>query len=268
MNSSFKIVAHRGTPGGMIPENTSAAALIAFKSGADNIEIDVTCSTDGVAYAFHDGAELENLGIHENLSTLSSAEIDELRYVWGQIQGERVPVERLEHLLDFLRGTGAEIHIDRAWSWWEPTLAVLDEARMDDQLFIKVPATTAELGRLERLKPRARTIPIVKSVDVMSRIFGSSLRVPVIELVGMNPADHQLSSETIDMLHDDGYRIMANAEVVGAPLFGGYDDEVSIFEDPEAGWGKLLERGVDLIQTDFPWLLAAWRDKRKADASA
>ena len=264
MTRPFKIVAHRGTPGGMIPENTSASAMLAFKSGADVIEIDVTCSTDGVAYAFHEGAELENLGFDESRSTFTSAEIDEFRYVWGQIQGEPVPVERLQDLLEFVRGTEAEIHIDRAWFWWEHTLPVLDEARMDDQLFIKVPATTSALGRLERMQPRARTIPIVKSVDVLPRIFGSSLRVPVIELIGMNPADKQLSVETIDMLHDDGYRIMANAEVVGKPLFGGYDDEVSIFEDPESGWGKLVERGVDLIQTDFPWLLKAYRDELAA----
>lgn len=260
MTRPFKIVAHRGTPGGMIPENTSASALIAFKSGADIIEIDVTCSSDGVAYAFHDGAEIENLGFKERLSSFTSDEIDEFRYVWGQIQGERVPVERLEDLLEFLKDTGTEIHIDRGWFWWEKTLEVLDEARMDDQIFIKVPATTADLGRLERFRPRARTIPIVKNKEIFPRIFGSSLRVPVIELIGPNPADPHLSLETIDMLHDDGYRVMANAEIVGDPLFGGYDDEVSIFEAPEAGWGKLVERGVDLIQTDFPWLLAAWRD--------
>ena len=57
-------------------------------------------------------------------------------------------------------------------------------------------------------------------------------------------------------------RVLVNAEVLsnGIPLFAGPDDERAILEGPEQGWGPLLELGVGLIQTDWPWLLSRHRD--------
>ena len=38
------------------------------------------------------------------------------------------------------------------------------------------------------------------------------------------------------------------------PLSGGHTDDVSVTEDPDKGWGWVVEKGFDIIQTD--WTLA------------
>jgi glycerophosphoryl diester phosphodiesterase len=72
--------------------------------------------------------------------------------------------------------------------------------------------------------------------------------------------------ETITRLHDQGLTVWVNTLVLpnGVPLAGEYDDERALYEGPAAAWGPLLDLGIDVIQTDWPWLLAAYRHERVA----
>ena len=45
-------------------------------------------------------------------------------------------------------------------------------------------------------------------------------------------------------------------------LYGGLDDDISILDDPAKGWGKLMDKGIEIIQTDWPALLYDYRAKR------
>ena len=46
-------------------------------------------------------------------------------------------------------------------------------------------------------------------------------------------------------------------------LFGDYDDDASIIKGPEYGWGKIVEKGADMIQTDWPSLLSDYQRNAK-----
>ena len=81
LNKTFEkkkvlIAAHRGAWGGNIIENTIPSFLLAREMGADMFECDVSKSTDGILYAFHDGFETRLLGINKNIEKLSASEID------------------------------------------------------------------------------------------------------------------------------------------------------------------------------------------------
>ena len=41
-------------------------------------------------------------------------------------------------------------------------------------------------------------------------------------------------------------------------LYAGYNDNVSILEGPEKGWGVLVNNGADIIQTDWPQILSRY----------
>ena len=45
------------------------------------------------------------------------------------------------------------------------------------------------------------------------------------------------------------------------PLYAKLDDDVSILQDPALGWGKLFEKKIDIIQTDWPAILYQYRQK-------
>ena len=74
------IVAHRGVSGGNIPCNTMAAYEIALMQGADMIEADVSCSSDGKLFLFHPGMEIEHLSRDISLPDLTYKEIRNIRY--------------------------------------------------------------------------------------------------------------------------------------------------------------------------------------------
>jgi Domain of unknown function len=55
-----------------------------------------------------------------------------------------------------------------------------------------------------------------------------------------------------------------NAIVIGKfkTLSGGFDDDFSLLENPDLGWGKLVEMGFDVIQTDWPISLMTYLEKK------
>lgn len=47
-------------------------------------------------------------------------------------------------------------------------------------------------------------------------------------------------------------------------LSGGHDDNKSILQNPNDGWGWLIKNGFDIIQTDWPYLLKQYAKQLKA----
>lgn len=274
------VVAHRGTAVGSIAENTRAAALAALASGADVVEIDVATSADGEFFAFHVGAERRLLGIDENLTGLAAREIDALRYVHVDRPGRPVRVERLLDLLAALRpaalGVSEEsaplVNVDRSWNTWSTLLPALDGLDMAEQLLLKSPVALAEpLDVLRRHGTAYPYLPICTSVEQVREVVED----PDLEVVGVellaDGVDHPLADPgLISELHARGLCVMVNAEVLtaGTPLFAGHDDEAALRDGPEAGWGPLFDLGVDLVQTDWPWLLHAYRGTRSGLGAA
>ncbi|MGD7733129.1 glycerophosphodiester phosphodiesterase family protein [Propionibacteriaceae bacterium G57] len=261
---TVRCVAHRGTPGGLVPENTAASALVALRSGADAIEVDVSVTTDGAVLAFHDGLEREQLGIVENITTLTAAQVGQVPYMRGQLAGRPVHVQSLATVLRALRGSGAEVHVDRAWPWWAHVLPVLQGLDMDDQVVIKTPASTQHLAALQAMVPRFTVAAICASIDDVARALAAPLPVRIIELVSRG-CDDIHDADLIGRVHAAGALAMVNAEVVGSPMWLGHDDEVSVLDHPDKGWGMLIDTGFDYVQTDFPWLFTAYRDTRRRE---
>lgn len=270
------VVAHRGTAIGSIAENTSAAAAAALASGADVVEIDVTESVDGAFFAFHDGAEPRLLGIEENLGRLTARQIRSLRYIHVERPGRSSPVEPLLDLLAGLRpadGTPPPlVNVDRSWHSWRTLLPALDELAMTGQLLLKSPADLAEpLEVLRRHKVKYPYLPICSRPDQLEAVLEDrELNTVGVELLADDLEHPFLDPELLGDLHRRGHFVLVNAEVLtnGVPLFAGHDDERAVLHGPDAGWGPLVDLGADMIQTDWPWLLSAYRESRAMRAAA
>ena len=74
------IAVHRGAWGGNVIEGTVPSFELALQMGADMFECDLSKSTDGVIYAFHDTQEPRLLKTQKNIRTMSSQEIDALEF--------------------------------------------------------------------------------------------------------------------------------------------------------------------------------------------
>lgn len=105
------IIAHRGASHDA-PENTCAAARLAWAQGADALEVDVHLTRDGRLAVIHDPDTLRTAGIRRVVADATLAELQQLDVgVWKHpaFAGERVPA--LEEILRLVPG-GKRIFVE------------------------------------------------------------------------------------------------------------------------------------------------------------
>ena len=260
------ITAHRGTPIASVGQNTLLAALGAVRSGADLVEIDATVSVDGVVHAFHDGTEDEALCFDRNLEDVTAAEIAELRHRGShEDRPQRVPL--LRNVLLPLRGSDVVVNLDRSWWRWPLVLDEVAALDMASQVLVKFPANQPH--RADALRDSGVTLPtmvICRTMDEVDWAAGlSGIDVCAIELIAESPEHPLAQRAAVDHVHELGLLAFVNCEVLtsGPPLYAGWDDEQALV-GPDQPWKRLHALGIDIVQTDWPWLADAWRRENLA----
>ncbi len=265
------VMAHRGTASGSIAENTSGAVLAAVRSGADIVEIDVTGSSDGEHFVHHDGVEGQHLTTDVNLTRMPAAAIEEMSYRWLERPDRSVRLERLSALLRGFRSHSRDaviFNIDRSWWWWPAVLDELADLDMTSQLLLKCHARNADAVEiLAAHRVKFPFMPICFTVaDAERWLDRDDLNVVGIEVIAPTPDSPFTDPEVIARLRSRGVFVLVNAEVlpIAVQCFPGLCDERAILEGSDAGWGPIFDLGADVIQTDWPWLLADYREYRRA----
>lgn len=259
------VVAHRGTKAGVVAENTPESARIALMSGADAVEIDVTATTDGVALAHHDGTEATAFGSQRNVATLDAAAVAGMPVLIARVAGKPVFLPRLGDVVKVVADRPALVHIDRAWQWWTPTLAALDALAMPERIVLKTYAVPEQMGPIASHPVPYPVIAIVRSWDDVERASAcEGLNLAGVEFIAHDRSSELAQPEAFRRAHDRGLSVLVNAEYLdgGRDLFAGMDDQGALFGDPDAHWGAMADLGADDIQTDFPWLLSAYLQRR------
>ena len=262
------VVSHGGVSTSTVPSNTTLAARAALLSGADIIKIDVSSSVDHVFFAFHDGFENEFLGVDRNIQTMTAGEIGELSYHWKDRPLRRSRVERLNALLGEFRGRPFLFALDRSWWRWPTLLRVLDGLGMAEQVLLKVPAW--ETQALEKLRQHRTKYPVLAICYTLDEVRALPIHDDEINLVGVELIAHDddspwFDASVMEQLRRDHLLTWVNSETLttGIPLFAGHDDEKAVAESPSAAWSRLLDLGVDAVQTELPWLLYHLRSRRE-----
>lgn len=259
------IAVHRGSWGGNICQNTVGAYIAAIRMGADMVETDVNSSTDGVLYSFHDGHEPDVWGVDKNIKTMDSAEIES--YHTLNTVGLRCSrrISRLSEVLDFLPDN-ILINIDRAWDIFPQLLEFLDKyPKAMKQVVIKAPLKFKEAYEVMNAHPvKYMFMPICYSMaDVEAVLAYRDINTVGCEIIAFSSEDELFQDEAIATIHEKNLYTWANAIQLGdwqrKPLYGPLDDDISILQDPALGWGKLFEKKIDIIQTDWPALLYSYR---------
>lgn len=257
------IAAHRGTHGGNLIQNTFLSCKNAVLHGADIVEIDVIKSKDEKFFAFHNGEEKYLLDIKKDIRNMTSNQIKELAMINSIGADSGQGVEELEILLEKLRGK-VLINIDRSWFYWKDTIEFLKSKDMKDQLIIKSPVSEDMLCTLEKSNSDLMYIPIIKSPDEWYMVKAFNINVAAVELIFESLDDSVVSSKFISELEKEGIILWVNAIKLNGKitLSAGLDDELSILEGYDSGWGKLIDMGFKIIQTDWPALLKKYINER------
>ena len=254
LKGSPLLVAHRGVCGANVPCNSIAAYKIALSQGADVVEIDVSKSKDGKFYVFHPGMEHVFLK-SEHLSTLTSEEIDELRLLNQDSVPTSYKVPTLEEVLLLLKDK-VYINVDKFWTDVEGISKVIRECGVDKQVIVKTYVDNKALEAVTKYAPDFMFMPLIWNKDtVTDKLLENGVNVIGAELLFSNENEECASDEYIKKMHDKGLMLWGNSIIYNEKdvISAYHTDDISLTDDPAKGWGWLIDKGFDFIQTD--WLL-------------
>lgn len=262
------VCAHRGVSVADIPCNTLSAFKVALEQGADIIELDVSKSRDGKFYVFHPGMEKAHLGISLLLSKLSSKSINRLRF----LNQDNVPtvcrVNTLEEVLTFLRGK-CYINIDKFWIDIPGISEVIRKTGVEKQVIVKTDTTEKYLKQVAKYSPDFMFMPIVSKKDeVTDKLTSDGVNCIGAEVLFKLESDEVCSKEYIDSMHKKGKIVWVNSIVYNhkAVLSAGHTDNVAVTGEKDRGWGWLIDRNFDIIQTDWCLMLKNYIDEKKGNS--
>lgn len=258
------IVAHRGAAGGNIPCNTIAAYDAALNQGADMVEIDVTMSTDGKLYAFHPGMEFPHLRHDRRLDAMASADIDALRFVNQDGTPTENRISRLEEVFEHLKGR-CYINVDKYWENIAPITRVIRDMGIAEQILVKTPPREDAFSAIEEYAPDINYMAILTEKDEWSDILmNRRLNYVGAEVLFRGEDSEFARREYIEKMNGKGLIVWVNSIVYDyhSVLAAGHNDDISIVGREDEGWGWLIDRGFNCIQTDWPLALRIYMEKR------
>ena len=263
-NRDCAVVAHRGIWRDA-PENSLPAIEAAIRAGADIVEIDVRRSADGGLFLLHDETLLRMAGIDEAPEALSSAQLAglTLRNRDGgennAMTGERLP--SLQQLFDLTRDR-IFLHLD-----------VKDRAVVPDVIAcardLDVESQVDFWGNLRTPEDLAWVRETVSPYGVLfmakSRIGATHAEAELDLLFQLAPAVCEVCFDRVEdiaALHARQTGMALWANTLDSVAFAGFTDTAAM-QDPDAIWGRLIEAGVSLIQTDEPVALKSYLASRR-----
>ena len=255
------VVAHRGDWRNA-PENSLQAFQNCIEMGVDMIEIDVRKTKDGQLVLMHDNTVDRTTDGKGEVSDLTLEELRQLHLKngMGRVTFHHIPT--LEEVLELTKGK-ILINIDKGYDYFQDIYDLLVKTNTLDQVIIK------------------STHPYKKVKNENNDILDKVIYMPNINL--NNPEAEQIIDEytsikpvafecnfaevtpkvleLLQKIKDNGSKIWLNS--LWPSQNAGHDDDRAVeLKEPDESWGWLLEQGASLIQTDRPYNLIQYLQKK------
>ena len=254
-NDNVQVVAHRGAAGSNIPCNTIPAFDIALKGGASILEMDLFKSTDGKIFIFHTGKEPYQLNKNIDLTKLDSEEIKKLRLINVDFYPTQWGINSFDDVLEHFKGR-CILNLDRIGDCIPDVIKAVERHNMKDQVLLKHAPIPSVLKIIEDVAPDYMFMPIYMEEDNASEII-EKMNINYIgaELVFKTEESPVIQPEYIESMKKRGKTLWGNAVLYNykIPLSAGHTDDVSMIDNPDKGWGWLVDHGFDIIQTDWTY---------------
>lgn len=259
------IAAHRGMAAGNIPCNTIGAFEAALKQGADILETDVILNKEGKMFIFHTRQEKNHLNQDIKLEEMTEEEILAQRFVNTDNAPTPYGILTLDAFLEIFKNR-CLINLDHGWGFLPQLTAAVRRHGMADQVLLKAPAKLEYARQMEAAAPEMMFMPIYKNVDELTpRLETMDVNFAGAELVFSEEDSPLVQADYIRSHHEKGRILWCNPIVYSmkAVLTAGHTDDAAIMGDPEFGWGWLIDKGFDILQTDWVMPLRGFLDNRK-----
>ena len=249
------IAAHRGAAGGNSPCNSIPAFQAALCEQADVIELDISESLDGTFYVFHPGMEPVFLRSEKYISQMNDGEVRRLRLHNGDMTPTEWGVPLFDEALELLKGR-CVINVDKFWTNIAGIAERIRAYGMQDQVIVKTPGVSEYLPALEEYAHDLPYMPLVDRDDgTHERLLGNPrVRYAGLEVAFSDEASPMASDAFIEKVHRDGRILWLNTIIFNyrTQLSARHSDDTAMTGDFDGGWGWAVEKGYDILQTDWP----------------
>ena len=241
------------------PENSLAAIESVIGLGADIVEIDLALTSDSVLVVCHDRTL--------NRTTTGKGLIAEIPYDsvqrcflksgHGVATSHRMPTlrEALELCKDRI-----VVNIDKGYQYYDLVQRLSEELGVTGQLLIKGKSPVADVAaKFSRYEHNMMYMPIIDILTPTGQaLFAEYLGTDTVPLAyevcwsEYTPAVEACMKKVVA----GGSKLWVNS--LWPSLCGGLCDDAAFEGDPAAVYGKLVDMGATMIQTDRPELLISY----------
>ncbi|MDE8650702.1 glycerophosphodiester phosphodiesterase family protein [Novosphingobium album (ex Liu et al. 2023)] len=261
------VVAHRACFAAA-PENSPQAIDACWRQGVEVVENDVRSTKDGELVLMHDNTVDRTTTGWGYLDDLTLADLGKLKLRDGA-GGAGAPITPypVTTLRDYFRAAKNKVMINLELKpsasasfevLLEKSLQIAEEEGVLDHIILKVPDTFSH-GKVSKEHILGK-LKLPKGLAIWPIIWQASARgAPGERLGGLEaygPAGYE-----VPFLGQEFFRgIAADKRVQGRPVMavavepywsGGFSDDISM-PNPDAGWGRLIALGANVIMTDHP----------------
>jgi glycerophosphoryl diester phosphodiesterase len=259
-NKRVFVVAHRGDWRN-VPENSIASIENCIKMGIDMVEIDVRRSVDGHFVLMHDETVNRTTDGKGKVSALNLKELKNLKLINAQGEITQYNIPTLEEALVAAKGN-IMLNLDKVFDYFPEIYPLIAEQKMEKQILLKSSLPAAQV--LELLGDMADEIlfmPVInlKDKDFEQKVSDYRRQLDPVGYELLFRSDKNEKIGLFPMIREMGSGVWVNT--LWSDICGGHHDARSL-DDPDGSWGWLLNRDVNIIQTDRPEELLQYLESR------
>ena len=256
-----QIVSHRGKFSSSVMENTSLAFITAINQGADMVEMDLQKTKDGVIVGHHDDSMMRLFHRPGKISEYTAAELKAMDFFNYINEPCAEQMETFEEMIEPLINRTVLV-LDKCWDCWDEVYLILKKKEMLKQAIFKFYTKDLAAFKWASAHTDCIFIPMLDEMEHLDRVLAlkEKVKVPAVEIMPERETDEVFQKETLEDLRRQGLKIWCNSLSLSRDMVygAGYDDIKALRYGGDCGWGHLVELGVDMIQTDWPFELALY----------
>lgn len=248
------------------PENSLGAIESVIRMGADIVEIDLKLTKDSVLVLSHDHTCNRMTTGKGDISTMTYDSLATFNLKTAHnvaIPGTRITT--FQEALEACKGR-IVINVDQGYQYYDLVVKLTDALDMTDQILIKGKKAREVVAR-EMEGSRMMYMPIIdiqkpKGKDLFAQYedwYAQTGEKPLAYEVCFSELNEEVEA-CCQKVIAQGSKLWINT--LWASLCGGYEDDAAFEGDPDKVYGKILELGTSIIQTDRPELLIGWLKKQ------
>lgn len=141
---------------------------------------------------------------------------------------------------------------------------------MADQIILKSPVDGRLLATLEALQVEFMYMPIISAPAQIDEVLQYHINLIALELLFADLGNALIQSEQMAAYRARHLLTWVNAITLDddTVLSGMLDDYRAITVSEQDTWGRLIEMGFDIVQTDWPLLLRMFVDEKVSNRPA